>query len=164
MKPLFCIGLLMVLAACSSTRQTTLTNSSANLAMANNNDQAAYAKMTFEADQKSSLAEMLGTWYVHTMKRQAALPEETLNLYMSLNDDQTFAANTTCGQVKGQYTVKGMSIKFSKVSYDRNDCGNVEQLDEMVRLLTEAVSLYSFNGNMLFLKDNSGNNVFRITR
>ncbi|HEV7331261.1 MAG TPA: META domain-containing protein [Flavisolibacter sp.] len=164
MKPLFSILLLLVLAACSSTRQTTLSSSSTNQAMAGNDDQVAYVKTTDKVNQQSEMADLLGTWYMHTMKRQEALPEETLNLYMNLNNDQSFVANTTCGQLKGQYALTGMSIRFSKVSYNRNECGNAVQLDEMVRLLTDVVSQYSFNGNMLFLKDNAGNTVFRVTR
>ena len=112
----------------------------------------------------ASQASLQGTWYVHTMKRQEEMPEETLNIYLNLNEDRSFVANTTCGQIKGQYITKGMNITFEKISYNRNDCGNAAQLDEMVRLLADVVSQYSFNGNMLFLKDKGGNNVFRVTR
>ena len=164
MKPLFSIFLLLALAACSSTRQSTMSSSSANQAMAGGDEGVNFAKTTGDSGLQTVMAAMLGTWYVHTMKRQEALPEETLNLYMNLNEDQSFVANTTCGQLKGQYALHDMRIAFSKLSYNRNECGNAMQLDEMVRLLTDVVSQYSFNGNMLFLKDNAGNNVFRVTR
>lgn len=164
MKPLISLYLVLVLAACSSTRQTTLSSSSANQAMAGDEDGIAYTKATANEGQQADKAGLLGTWYVHTMKREEAMPEETLNLYMNLNEDKTFVANTTCGTVKGAYALDGMQIAFSKVTYNRNECGNATQLDEMVRLLTNVVNQYAYNGNMLFLKDNAGNNVFRITR
>ncbi|HEY1023447.1 MAG TPA: META domain-containing protein [Flavisolibacter sp.] len=164
MKPLFSICLLLVLAACSSTRQTTLSSSSANQAMAGEDAEVTFANSIENAGQQADKAGLLGTWYVHTMKREEAMPEETLNLYMNLNEDKTFVANTTCGQIKGNYALKGMRITFSKLTYNRNECGNATQLDEMVRLLANVVNQYSYNGNMLFLKDNAGNNVFRVTR
>lgn len=163
MKPLFSLYLVLVLAACSSTRQTTLSSSSANQAMAGDDVGIAFTKASGN-EEKANKAGLLGTWYVHTMKREEAMPEETLNLYMNLNEDKTFVANTTCGTVKGAYALEGMHIAFSKVTYNRNECGNAAQLDEMVRLLTNVVNQYAYNGNMLFLKDNAGNNVFRITR
>ncbi|MBB1284970.1 META domain-containing protein [Flavisolibacter sp. BT320] len=164
MKSLFSLYLLLVLAACSTNRQTTMSSSTANQAMAGSDDGLAYATATEKEGQQAGNAALLGTWYVHTMKREEAMPEETLNLYMNLNEDKTFVTNTTCGQIKGVYALKGMHITFSKVNYSRNECGNATQLDEMVRLLANVVNQYSFNGNMLFLKDDAGNNVFRVTR
>ena len=122
------------------------------------------AKLTFEADQKDYLPQMLGNCVIHFMKRQARLPEETLNITIQLNENKAFVANTACGDLTGHYSVKGMSIKFRDLRYNRDRCGSVEQLDEMERLLTQSVSLCTVNGNMLFQKDNSGNNVFRVTR
>lgn len=122
------------------------------------------ADMTFVADQKDYLPMMLGNWLLHTMQRQATLPEETLNLSLQLNPDHSFALSTACGEMKGSYSVKGVSIRFTTTDKIRSSCENAGQLNEMERLLTNTVSLYTVNGNMLFLKDNSGNNVFRVTR
>lgn len=164
MKSFFSILLLLALGACSSTRQTTLSSSSANQAMAVSDEPISFAKTTSEGDQQANIAALQGSWYVHTMKRLEEMPEETLNLYINLNEDESFVVNTTCGQIKGQYALKGINMTFGKLSYNRNECGNAAQLDEMVRLLADVVTQYSFNGNMLFLKDKAGNNVFRITR
>lgn len=132
--------------------------------MKGEDDSIAYAQLTFVANQKDDLPMMLGSWLVHTMQRQAALPEETLYIPLQLNRDRTFVVSTSCGEMKGTYAVKGTSIKFRDAGYDRGNCKDKEQLDAMVQLLTNTVSLYAYNGNMLFLKDNSGNNVFRATR
>ena len=107
---------------------------------------------------------MLGSWLLHTMQRQSALLEETLYITLQLNEDKTCVAATSCGEMKGRYAVKGMSIKFHDLVYNSSNCPDKKQWDEMAHLLTKNVSLYAYNGNMLFLKDNSGNNVFRATR
>lgn len=107
---------------------------------------------------------MLGQWVVQTMQRQTKLPEETLNISLQLNEDRTFVAATPCGELKGMYSVKGTSIKFKSSSFQHISCTNAEQLDAMAHLLANNVSLYYVNGNMLFLRDNSGNNIFRVTR
>lgn len=164
MKSICTLAVLWIFAACSSTRPTTMTSTGANQAMAEPADSIVYYKTTFDVEQKDYLPQMLGTWVVQTMQRQTKLPEETLNVSFRLNEDKTYVIGTSCGEVKGTYSVKGVSIKFIDAAYNRNNCAGTEQLDEMVRLLTNTVSMYTVNGNMLFLKDNSSNNLFRITR
>jgi len=156
--------LLCLLAACSPSEKTTLSSSGSYQALSSSPDSAAATDITYVANQKNNLPMMLGPWLLHTMQRQAALPEETLYISLQLNEDKTCVAATACGEMKGRYTVKGMSIKFHDLAYNSSKCPDKEQLDEMAHLLTENVSLYAYNGNMLFLKDNSGNNVFRATR
>ena len=160
----FCTLAVLVLAACTTTKKTTLTSNGSNQALSEPADSIVYYKTTFEAEQKDYLPFMLGNWVVQTMQRQAKLPEETLNISLQLNEDRTFVARTGCGDMKGTYTVKGVSIKFHHIDFNRSNCANSEQLDEMVRLLTYTVSMYTVNGNMLTLKDNSSNNIFRATR
>ncbi|HET7897904.1 MAG TPA: META domain-containing protein [Flavisolibacter sp.] len=152
------------MASCTTSEKSTLSSSGDYQAMALSPDTITGAKLTFVADQKDYLPMMLGTWLVHAMHRQPAMPEETLYISLQLNEDRTFTAATACGEMKGRYTVKGVSIKFHDAEYNRQKCDDTNQLDEMVRLLSHSVSLYAYNGNMLFLKDNSGNNVFRATR
>jgi len=164
MKSLCSFILLCLSAACSPSEKTTLSHSGNYQALATDADSAAAANISYVANQKNYLPMMLGTWLLHTMQRQAVLPEETLYISLHLNEDQTCVVSTSCGEMKGRYTVKGMSIKFQNLSYNQHDCSDKEQLDQMARLLTKKVSLYAYNGNMLFLKDNSGNNVFRATR
>ena len=160
----FLVSAVLLLAACSSTRQTTVHSDGTYQAKTEAPNGISFAKMTFVADQKDYLPQLQGQWLIHTMQRQAQLPEETLNLALRLHGDKTFVAATACGDISGTYSVKGVSIRFGDVRYDNTVCENKEKLDEMVRLLTQSVSLYTVNGNMLFLKDNSGNNVFRVTR
>ena len=164
MKSLCTLAVLCMAIACSTPRATTFNHTSSHQALSEQADSTTYARLTFVADQKDYLPMMLGPWLVHTMRRQTTLPEETLNLPLHLNGDQTFVASTSCGDIRGKYSVKGVSIRFLDVSYSPENCSNTAQFDEMVRLLTNTVSLYAVNGNMLFLKDNSGNNVFRATR
>lgn len=164
MKQVFALAVLFSMAACSPTEPTTLVSTSNNQALKSKTDSVAYAQLTFVADQKNNMPMMLGSWLVHTMQRQSALPEESLYIPLQLNEDQTFTVSTPCGEMKGTYTIKGVSIKFKDAGFNHSNCTSTEKLDEMVRLLTKSVSLYAYNGNMLFLKDNSGNNVFRATR
>lgn len=158
----FCTLAVLILAACTTTKKTSLTSTSSNQAFEDVADSIVYYKTTFEADQKDYLHMMLGNWTIHSMQRQVKLPEETLNIPLQLNADKTFVIKTTCGDMKGTFAVKGVSIKFNDVSHI--NCANSEQLNEMIRLLTNTVSMYTVNGNMLSLKDNSSNNVFRASR
>lgn len=164
MKSFCSLILLCVMAACSSTEKTTLSSSGSYQAKVDVPDSAAASNLSYVAHQKNYLPMMLGSWLLHTMQRQAALPEETLYISLHLNQDKTCLASTACGEMKGRYSVKGMSIKFHDMAYNRSNCPDKAQLDEMARLLTKNVTLYAYNGNMLFLKDNSGANVFRATR
>lgn len=164
MKWITAFAAFCLFAACSPVRQTTLTSTGAHSAKAEPTLEASFAKLTFVADQKDYLPQLQGQWLIHTMQRQVRLPEESLNLALYLSDDKTFLATTACGEMKGSYSVKGVSIRFGNVIIDDAACENKEQITEMIRLLTQNVSLYAVNGNMLFLKDNSGNNVFRVTR
>lgn len=164
MKHLSTLAVLWLLTACSTQEKNTLSSTSNNQAKAVPVEAESASKLSFVAHQKNDMPVMLGAWLVHTMQRQIAMPEETLYLSLHLNNDQTYSINTPCGDMKGQFMVKGMSIKFLNATYDANRCGDTEKLDEMARLLKHSVSLYAFNGNMLFLKDGAGNNVFRATR
>ena len=163
MKFIFSLAVLL-LAACSPSRQTAMTSEGSYVAKQEPANGATYAKMTFVADQRDYFAQLQGEWLIHTMQRQAQLPEETLNLALLLFEDRTFVAPSVCGEIRGKYSVKGVSIRFEDVSWNSSTCDKKEQIEEMIRLLTKNVSLYTVNGNMLFLKDNSGNNVFRVTR
>lgn len=164
MKRIPAFAALLLFVACSPSRPTTMTSSGTHQAKAEEVAPVSYAKLTFVADQKDYFPQLKGQWLIHTMQRQVRLPEETLNLALHLFDNKTFRAASGCGDIKGNYSVKGVSIRFGEVVHDNPSCENKEQVDEMIRLLTQNVSLYVVNGNMLFLKDNSGNNVFRITR
>lgn len=163
MKSIYLL-LFVFLAACTSTRQTAITSDGTYQARQTPADGVEYAKFTFVADQKDFFTKLQGQWLIHTMQRQAQLPEETLNLALHLYEDRTFVSPTACGDITGTYSVKGVSIRFGDVAYNSTACEQQEKIKEMIRLLKQNVSLYTVNGNMLFLKDNSGNNVFRITR
>lgn len=164
MKRITAFAALLLFVACSSSRSITMTASGTHQAKAEPAAPVSFAKLTFVADQKDYFPQLQGQWLIHTMQRQVRLPEESLNLALHLFDNKTFLAASSCGDIKGIYSVKGVSIRFGEVAYDNTSCENKEQVAEMIRLLTQNVSLYAVNGNMLFLKDNSGNNVFRITR
>jgi heat shock protein HslJ len=164
MKSLHTLAVLVVLAACSSPQKTTLNSTASHQASAAPADSIIYYRTSYDVQQKDYLPMMLGQWVVQTMQRQTKLPEETLNISLQLNEDRTFVAATPCGELKGMYSVKGTSIKFKSSSFQHISCTNAEQLDAMAHLLANNVSLYYVNGNMLFLRDNSGNNIFRVTR
>lgn len=164
MKRITAFAALLLFVACSPSRPTTMTSSGIHQAKAGEAAPVTFAKLTFVADQKDYFSQLQGQWLIHTMQRQVRLPEETLNLALHLFDNKTFLAVSSCGDIKGNYSVKGVSIRFGEVAFENTSCENKEQVAEMIKLLTQNVSLYAVNGNMLFLKDNSGNNVFRITR
>src|ERR1043165_932723 len=110
-----CTFAVLLLAACTSTKKTTLVTTNSNQAYVTTKDADSiiYYKTSIEFEQKDYLAQMLGSWNVHTMQRQTKLPEEALNVSLQLNEDKTFVAKTTCGEMKGTYSVKGVSIKFN---------------------------------------------------
>jgi heat shock protein HslJ len=167
MKRYFPFVSILLLAACSTpsqTTQTTISSTSSSQAL-EPEDSVVVVKMPIEFEQKDLLPQLLGSWGVQSMQRQTKLPLENLsNISLNLQSGGAFTANTNCGPLSGSYSVKGMSIKFNDVRSSWNNCGNTEQLNEMVRLLQKTVSMYTVEGNSMTLRDNSSNVIFRANR
>lgn len=164
MKLLCALFLVCLLAACSPARKTTLTSTGENRAKAELVEDVAQTKSSPAEDHRDRNLQMLGTWVLHTMQRQPSQTEETLNISLQLKSNKTFVAETACGEIKGNYRINDEGIRFRKATFTPENCGSQEQLDAVVSSLMHRVSRYSKNGNMLFLKDKEGNNVFRVVR
>jgi heat shock protein HslJ len=156
----------LFLAACSPPKQsTTIVTRTSNQAMTEPADSVIFVKSEIEIEQKDKLPQILGGWTLVSMQRQTKLPLENLSdVTIKLNPGGQFTANTSCGTLNGQYTVKGMSIKFNNVSTTWNACNNSDQVNEMVRLLQNTVSMYTVEGNVMTWRDNSSNIVFQARR
>ena len=153
---------LAILVSCSAPKEstTTYTTTSINQAM-EPADSIVYYKTTIDFEQKDMLPQMLGDWSLASMQRQARLPLETLNsVSISLKPGGVIHANSSCGSFNGNYSVKGMSVKFSNLKSSWSNCSNTEQMNEMLRLLQNTVSMYTIEGNTMTFRDNSSNIVF----
>jgi heat shock protein HslJ len=155
------LAMIIFLGSCSSPKETTMTTTSSSQAL-EPADSIVYVKAPLEFEQKDFLPQMLGNWSLNSMQRQTKLPLETLqNITFTLNTGGTFNANTGCGTLSGNYTVKGVSIKFNNINSSLANCSNTDQLNEMVRLLQNTVSMYTVDGNEMTFRDNSSNIIFQ---
>ena len=153
--------MVILLVSCSTERKTTTVVTETS-GQAKDDVIIEYYETDFEVRQKDYVNQLIGTWKINTMQRQARLPQEDLKgVSFTLNSDKTFSVSTACGDVKGDYVVKGTSIKFNNVTSATADCASAEQVNELVRLLSNTVSAYTVADNSLWLRDGSTNIVFR---
>lgn len=153
--------MVMMLVSCSTERKTTTVVTETS-GQAKDDVIIEYYETDFEVRQKDYVSQLIGSWKINSMQRQARLPQEDLNdVSIALNADKTFTVSTACGDVKGDYVVKGTSIKFNNVQSAATNCANAEQVSELVRLLSNTVSAYTVADNSLWLRDGSTNIVFR---
>jgi heat shock protein HslJ len=158
------LAMIFFLVSCSSPKETTITTTNTNQAL-EPADSVVFVKVPLEFEQKDLLPQMLGNWSLQSMQRQTKLPLEALqNTTFSLNSGGTFSANTDCGTLSGNYSVKGVSIKFNNINSSLANCSNTDQLNEMVRLLQNTVSMYTVEGNEMTFRDNSSNIIFKARR
>lgn len=164
MKPIVAVlalGMIGIFNSCSTERNSTvITTESSEPALADY--EVEYYETDFEVRQKDYINLLTGTWTINSMQRQARLPIENLSgMTLVLNTDRSFNIKADCGNITGNYTVKGTSIKFSNVSSNTNSCTNTEQVSELVRLLSNTVSAYTVDNSSLWLRDGSTNIIFK---
>jgi heat shock protein HslJ len=150
-------------AACSTHKKTTAEKAKEQTAYVK--DSIEFYETDYEVRQKNYLNLMLGSWTVKTMKRQAMIEEEPLtNVSLNFTADSSFTGNGGCNRLSGRYTLKGTSIKFSRIITTKMACANIEQESAFLKLLEETVSAYSVSKNELLLRDGSSNIIFKAVR
>jgi heat shock protein HslJ len=99
------------------------------------------------------------------MRRQAkALPDVLNNIEINFDTDSTFSVGTGCGRLVGIYRLKGTSVKFMNVNLTNTTCEFTEQEAALQKLLSQTVSAYTVESNILLLRDGSSNVIFRASR
>ncbi|MFN2457543.1 MAG: META domain-containing protein [Chitinophagaceae bacterium] len=156
----FIVLFMLIIISCSPQRKT-----SQNASGRATTDSVEYYDAEVEIRQKNYLDQLLGSWTVNTMKRQARIDAENLtNVFLTFNRDFSFTGNAGCNNISGKYSLKGTSIKFNDIISTKMACDRIEQENELLRLLQQTVSAYTINRNTLWLRDNSSNIIFDATR
>jgi heat shock protein HslJ len=128
-------------------------------------DSIEFFETDFKVKQKSYKKEMEGKWTVSTMRRQQKAELEQLSgVTIEFSTDSSFSGKAPCNRIGGVYTLKGTSIKFSRIFATRMACDKLEQESAFLKLLEETVSAYTVEGNKLLLRDGSSNIVFELKR
>ena len=158
---IFTFILFILLFGCAPQKQTvTLRSSNTNLAK----DSVVYYETDFETRQKNYLEQMQGSWKLVSMQRQARLEKEPLSgTTLVFSRDMQFILTTTCGELRGNYDVKGTGIRFYLPAGTKN-CTDAGQQEALIQLLTDRVSAYTVGANELLLRDNATNVVFAGSR
>lgn len=127
--------------------------------------QIEYYEVEIGSNQKNYMVQLAGSWVVDTMHRQArSIPEVLSNVTLSFDTDSTFSGHTGCNNVSGNFRLKGTSIRFLTLNATKRGCEQLEREMVLQRLLTQTVSAYTVDGNVLLLRDGSSNVVFRAHR
>lgn len=128
-------------------------------------DSIEFYETDFKVKQKSYKKEMEGKWTVSTMRRQQKAELEQLSgVTIEFSTDSSFSGKAPCNRIGGVYTLKGTSIKFSRIFATKMACNKLEQESAFLKLLEETVSAYTVEGNKLLLRDGSSNIVFELRR
>lgn len=128
-------------------------------------DSIEFYEVEIGVNQKNYMTQLSGRWVIDTMRRQArAVPEVLSNAVISFDSDSTFSGTTGCNSVKGTFRLKGTSIKFLTIHSTKAGCEGAEGEMALQRLLTQAVSAYTVENDVLLLRDGSSNVVFRAHR
>lgn len=128
-------------------------------------DSVVYYEVEIGVNQKNYIEWLAGSWSVDTMRRQArAVPEVLSNVALSFTTDSTYSGNIGCSTVSGTYKLKGTGIKFLTFHSTKEACTQQDQQAAFQRLLTQTVSAYTIDGDVLLLRDGSSNVVFRAHR
>lgn len=155
---LFLVGLI----ACAGEKKSTVRKP---ISTEEPKDSIEFFETDFKVKQKSYKKEMQGKWTVATMRRQQKAELENLTgVTIDFGADTAFSGKAPCNRMGGVYTLKGTSIKFSKIFSTKMACDKLEQESAFLKLLEETVSAYSVDGNRLLLRDGSSNIVFELTR
>jgi len=128
-------------------------------------DSVIFYDQEIKTKQRSYKKELIGKWDVVAMQRQQKSEKETLNnVYIIFGSDSSFSGDASCNKIRGIYTLKGTSVKFSNIIGTKMACNSLEQENAFLQLLEERVSAYSVNDNKLLLRDGSSNIVFECSR
>ncbi|MES1217945.1 MAG: META domain-containing protein, partial [Bacteroidota bacterium] len=111
--------------------------------------------------QKSYRKEMQANWNIRVMHpQQKATPEKLNGVVLQIGVDSTFSGKAICNTIGGIYTIKGTSIKFSKIFSTKMACPEQNKEGMFLKLLEETVSAYSVSDEKLLLRDGASNIVF----
>jgi heat shock protein HslJ len=111
--------------------------------------------------QKSYRKELEGKWNITVMHRQQkAIPEKMNDVFITFSPDSAFSGKAPCNTMGGVYTLKGTSIRFSKIISTMMACPQMELESAFLKLLEQTVSAYSVSEKKLFLRDGASNIVF----
>jgi heat shock protein HslJ len=128
-------------------------------------DSVVYYEIEIEGRQRNYKDLLVGTWTIDNMRRQAkALPDVLNNIEINFDTDSTFSVGTGCGRLVGIYRLKGTSVKFMNVNLTNTTCEFTEQEAALQKLLSQTVSAYTVESNILLLRDGSSNVIFRASR
>lgn len=128
-------------------------------------DSIEYYEVEIGVKQKNYLDLLAGNWTLDTMRRQArAVPEVLANVSINFLTDSTYSGSLGCHKIEGAYRLKGASIKFLSLNSSNGTCQPSDQEVALQRLLTQTVSAYSAENDVLLLRDGSSNVVFRAHR
>jgi heat shock protein HslJ len=128
-------------------------------------DSVEFYEVEIGVKQKNYMEQLVGDWMMDTMRRQSrAVPETFSNVSLSFGSDSTFSGITGCNKLTGAFRLKDTSIKFLTVNSTEVDCKPSEAEVLLQRLLTQTVSAYTVDNDVLLLRDGSSNVVFRAHR
>ena len=128
-------------------------------------DSIIYYDQEIKTKQKSYKKELRGKWTVVSMQRQQKAEMEMLsNVYIEFGSDSSFNGSASCNKIRGIYTLKGTSIKFSNIAATKMACSTLEQENAFLQLLEDRISAYSVDETKLLLRDGSSNIVFECRR
>lgn len=128
-------------------------------------DSIEFYEVEIGVNQKNYMAQLAGSWVLDTMRVQArAVPEVLSNAVISFDSDSTFSGSTGCNRVNGTFRLKGTSIRFLTLQSTKAACEGMESEAALQRLLTQTVSAYTVEDDVLLLRDGSSNVVFRAHR
>jgi heat shock protein HslJ len=131
----------------------------------NAKDSVEYYNAEIGTIQKSYKKELQGKWNITVMHRQQkAIADKLTGVSITFNPDSTFTGKAPCNTFSGIYTLKGTSVRFSKIVTTRMACPQMEQESIFLKLLEQTVSAYSVSEKQLLLRDGSVNNVFECTK
>lgn len=143
--------------ACTGTRTTQEAPATNKL----QKDSVEFYDAEVQIRQKDFTQELLGNWQVTKMQRQARMEEEALtNVALHFKTDETFTGKGGCNTIRGKYTLKGSSIKFSNIISTKMACNNLEQETAFLQLLEGTVSAFTVTEKQLLLRDGSSNVLF----
>jgi heat shock protein HslJ len=131
----------------------------------NAKDSVEYYNAEIGTIQKSYKKELQGKWNITVMHRQQkAIPDKLTDVSITFNPDSTFTGKAPCNTFGGIYTLKGTSVRFSKIISTMMACPQMEQETELLKLLEQTVSAYSVSEKQLYLRDGAVNNVFECAK
>ena len=163
----FCTGMVMLLlaASCAGEKKSGAGRPRVIIKGDGTQDSTIWYDAEIGTRQRSYKKELQGNWTITVMHRQQkAVPEKLNGAVIGFGPDSAFTGKAPCNELGGVYTLKGTSIKFSKIVAAKNACPDTEKEGEFIRLLAGTVSAYSVSDEKLLLRDGASNIVFECER